>query len=64
MPPGRSSWLVRSIGLGLARRNLRRTLEAARSEARTPLAGVLARPPAEPSSVVLAARRGGRGSAR
>jgi hypothetical protein len=41
MPSCRPSWLVRSIGLALARHSLRRTLEAQGPERGTPLAAVL-----------------------
>jgi hypothetical protein len=46
MPSGHPSWLVRSIGLALARAALRRTLAAADARGRgTPLAAVLVAPP-------------------
>lgn len=47
MPSGNPSWLVRSIGLALARAALRRTLAADAPQRGTPLAAVLLAPPVD-----------------
>jgi hypothetical protein len=47
MPSGHPSWMSRLIGLALARRSLRRTLEASGPARRNPLDSVLTRPPVE-----------------
>lgn len=49
MPAGRSSWLLRTLGLALARRSLRRYLDARGPEATAALAAAVSGRPRQPS---------------
>jgi hypothetical protein len=49
MPAGRSSWLLRTLGLALARRSLRHYLDESGPEAVAALAAVVAGRPRQPS---------------
>jgi hypothetical protein len=50
MAAGRSSWLLRSLVLALARRSLRRCLDASGPEGVAVLAAILSGRPRQPSS--------------
>jgi hypothetical protein len=50
MAAGRSSWLVRTLGLALARRSLRRSLDVSRPEGIAALVTIVSGRPRQTSS--------------